>query len=1217
MRTSRTILSVGLLVLVAGCGSDDDDGSPAAPATLLGFEGEPAGDNCESGGTRVNAGPDDNRNGTLESEEVESTTYVCNGEPGPQGEDGEPGDEGPKGDPGDEGPKGDPGDEGPKGDPGDEGPKGDPGDEGPKGDPGDEGPKGDPGDPGEDGLNTLIATSSEAPGENCEFGGTRVDSGLDADDDAELDVEEIASTGYVCDGAPGVAPVAGFRLVGKFTAPGGPIAEIVSPSPDGAVLAYTSSATGTIGFADISNPKAPALLGTTSVSALTGGDGEPTSLAFAPSGEHVVVVVKDAGNPLNADAGYLAVVDAVTRTVVGQVALGVGPDSVALTPDGTKAVVAIEDEENEGGNGAAQARTGKLQVVTINYASPADSTVVDITLPVPTVGNMPTDLQPEYVDITKDGKTALVSLQENNLVAVIDLEDNSVIRYIDMGTSVHARADVTSDRIFDFTDEFEGQVQPDGVCILPDGAHFITANEGDTPNFVFGGASVFAGGRGFSIGSIAGERVYDGGDLLEFAAFRAGAYPDNRSANRGVEPEGCGAGKFSGTPFAFVTGERNSTVFVVDVSRPASPVIRQVLGAPNRPESVAVIESRGLFAVGGEGNGTTAGGGIWLYEAVTDAGDAGHGANVYDARSSGDISFGALSALAYQSDTGFLLGIPDNAYLDARIWSFAVDHASRRLDVLDELLLKDASGAQLSNIDPEGLVVNPEGGFIVATEGTAANGGGGATCAGAPNSNRVLFFTDGGELDVAYGAGGIVDLPCGAEENAFDWANMGSNGFEGVTVVDSTPNAAGGLKVYVAFQRPLTGEGMNTRIGEYDVDGDVWNFYYYTLEADVGGVSGNTFLSELIHVGGDKFAVIERDQGIAAGALNKTVRTFTLSSGTLNSSANPVDKAIAIDLLADPFRMDQEKIEGLAFGGGSLFVVNDNDGGQALSYFMRYSASRLGGAAPEVVPNVVISEVNSNNLAGTPVEQQLPDYVELHNLDGAVANVGGWTLTDAGGGVHTIPSGTTIAPGGYLLLNSLSFGLGNGDSVAVATASGVPVDSYAFAAHVTSHSRCGTSGLVFWPTTGENGSGVRTPGTANDCVGPTVAGEADVVVNEINSSGNDFVELFNNGAAAVDLSNWKLTDNDPTHVYILPPGTTIPAGGYLVVEGDWTATQPALSFGLGQGDSVILYSPYDSEVDNQTWTAHAATASRCPNGTGSTPFVNPTANTKGATNSCP
>jgi hypothetical protein len=786
----------------------------------------------------------------------------------------------------------------------------------------------------------LIRLRDEAPGERCEYGGKRVDTGLDADRSGALEDVEVTRTTYLCNASPSAAGSAGFRLVSKFTAPGGPIAEIVSPSLDGKTLVYTSSGTGTIGFVDITIPNAPALLGTLNLASVTGGDGEPTSVAFAPDGIHVIAVVKDTADPLQADPGALVIINAATRTIVGQVAVGVGPDSVAVTPEGTRAVVAIEDEENESGNNAAQSRTGKIQVVSLNYAKPEDSVVVDVGLPVPAAGNMPTDLQPEYVDIADDGETAIVSFQENNLIAVVDLFSASVTRYIDAGTSVHARADLANDKRFVFNQSFEGQLQPDGACLLPGDSHFITANEGDTSNKVFGG--VYAGGRGFSVFRMDGTRVYDSADAAEWAAFRSGAYPDARSANRGIEPEGCAAGPFGGVAYAFITGERNSSLYVLDVSRPSAPVLKQLLGAPNRPESAAVIPSRGLLAVGGEGNGTTAGGGIWLYESVTDARDAGHGDLVYAARSSG-TSFGALSGLAYEPGTGFLLGIPDNAYLDARIWSFSVSHVDRSLELMDELLRRNAQGEVLQGIDPEGLVVNPEGGYIVATEGTSANGGGGATCASNANSNRVLFFTDAGTLNPAYGVGGVVDPPCGADVNAFDWTKMGSNGFEGVTVVDSAPATTGGLKVYVAFQRPLTGEGMTTRIGEYSVDSKTWNFYFHALDADVGGASGNTFLSELIHVGGDRFAVIERDQGIAAAALNKTVRVFSLGTGTVNDRTKPVSKTTAIDLLADSFRFDQEKLEGLALGGGSLFVVNDNDGGQAQNFFVRFGTSRLNG----------------------------------------------------------------------------------------------------------------------------------------------------------------------------------------------------------------------------------------------------------------------------------
>lgn len=907
MKIGLERLSFAPLVLLVACSGED------GVTSLLSTRSEASGSACEFGGTRVDAGRDEDGDGRLDADEVETSTYVCHGASGSSGRDGAPGVAG------------------------EDGASGAAGEEGATGAPGSRGKKGDRGSPGASSA-VLIGVTAVDAGADCPASGSRVATGLDTNKNGRLDSSEESTVEFLCNQPGAVGSGVAFRLVGKYVAEGGPIAEIVSASPDGQVLVYTSSSTGTIGFADITDPAAPTLLGTVSVAAITGGDGEPTSVVFAPNGEHVLVAVKDTSNPLAADPGALVVVDVQSRTIVGSVELGVGPDSVAVTPDGRRAIVAIEDEEDEGGNSAAQARTGKVQIITIDYASPAASEVREVLLPEPTIGNMPTDLQPEYVDVSKDGKIAIVSLQENNLVAVIDLETEELVRYIDMGTSVHTRADLIADRLFNFTQPFEGQLQPDGVCLLSGGQHFITANEGDTANAAFGG--VFAGGRGFSIFGVDGARTFDSGDSLEWVSWKAGAYPDVRSGNRGVEPEGCGAGSFGGRSYAFVTGERNATLFVVDVSDPKAPVMTQLLGAPARPEEVLTIEERGLVIVAGEGNGNDKGGGIWLYAASSDKNDGGHGDHVYTA-SSQSISFGALSALAYQVETGFLLGVPDNAYLDARLWSFAVDHGRRHVQLVDELLLRDAGGAQLVNIDPEGISINPEGGFLVATEGTAANGGGGATCTGGANSNRVLFFTTDGLLDPGYGTDGVVDLPCGAEVNAFDWTRMGSNGFEGVAVVDSLPLQSGGLKVYVAFQRPLAGEGSLTRIGEYDVDTAEWNFYFYQLDADVGGVSGNTFLSELIHVGGDEFAVIERDQGVTYGALNKTIRTFRLSSGWSNDSSNPVEKETAIDLLADTFRFDQEKIEGLALGGGSLFVVNDNDGGQSQNFFLRFSANAL------------------------------------------------------------------------------------------------------------------------------------------------------------------------------------------------------------------------------------------------------------------------------------
>jgi DNA-binding beta-propeller fold protein YncE len=783
----------------------------------------------------------------------------------------------------------------------------------------------------------------------------------------------------------------------------------------------------------------------------------------------------------NADPGALVFVDVTTRTIAGQIAIGVGPDSVHVTPDGQKVVIAIEDEEDADNNGVEQARPGSVQVVSIDYDNPSSSSVSTIAL-IPSIGNLPGDPQPEFVDITADGMTAIVSLQENNLIAVIDLETESVVRFIDAGTSSHRRADLATDGEVLFTDpDFTALLEPDSVCLLSDERHFITANEGDTPNENFG-AGLFAGGRGFSVFNIDGERVFDSDDSAEFLSVRRGAYPDGRSEARGIEIEGCAAAVFSGTDYAFLLGERNASLFVLDVSTPSAPALKQMIGAPLRPEGIIALPERNLVVVGGEGDDDV-GGGIWIYQGVSDPADAGNGTDVYEARSNG-TPFSALGALAHDPETGLILATPDNAFVRNRIWSFWADHSLHRVELVSELLLKDANGVELSGYDPEGIAPNPEGGYIVASEGIAGNGAT-AACVGSLLSNRILFFDRLGRLDPAYGADGIVDLPCGDDENAIDWTTVRANGFEGLTVVDTTPSASGGLKVYVAIQRGLVGEGQATRIGEYDVDTGVWNFYFYTLDPNPGGTAGNTFLSELTHVHGDTFVVVERDQGWSGEAGNKTLRTFSLSTGVVNDIASPVEKVLRVDLLAHPFRFDQEKIEGIALGGGSLFVTNDNDGGEALNFFLRLD------------PSVLLGAIDA------PPGEEEPPFVD---------------------------------------------------------------------------------------------------------------GQDVLRINEVNSQGDDFIELVNTGSATVDLSGWKITDNDPTHVFVLPAGTVVGPGQLVLVSGEG-GPEPALTFGLGSADAAILYTPFDVVVDEHTWVSHVASASRCADGVGA--FVAPTTATPGAPNACP
>jgi hypothetical protein len=62
---------------------------------------------------------------------------------------------------------------------------------------------------GVDGKNTLVNTTTEAAGANCANGGTKVEVGLDTNNNGTLDANEINSflTKYVCNGASNILPV--------------------------------------------------------------------------------------------------------------------------------------------------------------------------------------------------------------------------------------------------------------------------------------------------------------------------------------------------------------------------------------------------------------------------------------------------------------------------------------------------------------------------------------------------------------------------------------------------------------------------------------------------------------------------------------------------------------------------------------------------------------------------------------------------------------------------------------------------------------------------------------------------------------------------------------------------------------------------------------------------------------------------------------------------
>jgi DNA-binding beta-propeller fold protein YncE len=379
---------------------------------------------------------------------------------------------------------------------------------------------------------------------------------------------------------------------------GAKVAEIIAATPDGKTLIFTNAEEKRLGFVNLSNPASPSLLGNLDLGAL----GEPTSVAVTPNGQYAVVAILRDPQP-----GLLVFVNVDTRQITGQLQLrGIGPDSLAITPDGQRAIVAIEDQEDE--NNLPGQRPGSVNIVKIDYQRPASSDVTNISINLVGVKgvNYPTDPQPEYVAINARGNLAAVSLQENNAIALININNARVERTFSTKVAKHL-ADLTEDSQINFTEPFQGRREPDGIAFTRDGKYIATANEGDT-NLSSFGDGIYSGGRGWSIFDLRGNVVYDSGNSLEKQAANRGFYPDNRSADRGIEAEGVAVSSF-GAPdtaegeIAFVISERGNFIASYDVRNVRSPRLLHLKPTGRSPEGVLAIPQQNLVVTANEGDG--------------------------------------------------------------------------------------------------------------------------------------------------------------------------------------------------------------------------------------------------------------------------------------------------------------------------------------------------------------------------------------------------------------------------------------------------------------------------------------------------------------------------------------------------------------------------------------------------------------------------------------
>ncbi|NRN65094.1 Alkaline phosphatase [Kibdelosporangium sp. 4NS15] len=655
-------------------------------------------------------------------------------------------------------------------------------------------------------------------------------------------------------------------------------AEIAAATADGKLIVYTDSPARRIGFV-----KAGQRLTPDGVLAMPG---EPTSVDIL--GGLALVAVNTSES--HADpSGVLVVVDLAKRSVVATRELGGQPDSIDISRDGRYAAIAIENERDEDVNDGEipQPPAGFLAVVDLAGA-PAGWPLrkVDLT---GIAQVAPTDPEPEYVSINGRDQVA-VTLQENNHIAVVDLSSGKLVKHFPAGTATVGGVDTEDDGKIAATGTITAAREPDAVAWLDDHT-LATADEGD-----------YVGGtRTWTIfDAESGEVVRSSGNELDQIAIRQGQYPDGRSDNKGVEPEGLAVATFGRDRYAFVGMERANLVAVYDVNDPRRPRFLQAVPTGVGPEGLLPIPATGKLVVSAEEDSASDN-----VRSSLSAYRLTHKQVTTPSIVSDGIGFGALSGLSHiPGNFRDVVSVTDAAYSPTRV--LTIDTASVPARVRKELTL--TKNGQPVGYDGEGIAARQGGGYWIAVEGD-----------GKQSPNLLVEVSSTGAVQRE------IPLPAAVAQTAT------SNGFEGVTVI------GGGRReqVWLAVQREWKADkpGQATLARFTPATGE-WAFVAYPLDAAPAGAWIG--LSEVTALNDHTLLVLERDNQRGDAAKVKKVHRVDISKVTpvpAGSEKPVVSKAPARDLipaLTAGGAATHDKPEGLAVVGFGPFRrlvgVVDNDG---------------------------------------------------------------------------------------------------------------------------------------------------------------------------------------------------------------------------------------------------------------------------------------------------
>lgn len=322
---------------------------------------------------------------------------------------------------------------------------------------------------------------------------------------------------------------------GPSTVADEPRAEIVAFDPASKRLFSINLNLRQLDILDLSAPETPVLVQTVALS------DKPNSVAVRKG---IVAVALEGAQ--KTDPGSIKFFNA-SGTFLNQLTVGALPDMLVFSPNGRWLLVANEGEPNSYNQADSIDPDGSVSVINLrdDIASLTQSDVrtasfhgsipqenpssIRIFGPNATIA---TDLEPEYITVSHDSKTAWVTLQENNAIATLDISSATFTKITGLGYKDHTQ---TANKL-DASDRdvpgssnngiinirnwpVLGMYQPDSIASyrVNGRTYLVMANEGDARDY-----------SGFS------EEARVGSLALNATAFAAQGFPDITNGAAGL-----------------------------------------------------------------------------------------------------------------------------------------------------------------------------------------------------------------------------------------------------------------------------------------------------------------------------------------------------------------------------------------------------------------------------------------------------------------------------------------------------------------------------------------------------------------------------------------------------------------------------------------------------------------------------------------------------------